>query len=575
MITMVDSDSYAAQQYRIKALKEKVEGYENGSLFLKMKEGQRRQRAYYERRLLELKKEIGGLHSAGKKNREMWFQTFQDVQDECSRKLALKDKELEEMRLLLAEAERKNEKLQAKLREKTEEAVQARAETQDEKEKNQKLQAQANRNSRNSSEPSSKDEFRAKVVNNREKSGNPPGALPGHEGYGRPVYAVNDGSVFIPAPEEVENNPDYYRTGGEVHKRVVGIQIIVKVKDYWAYRYRNRRTGTKYHPPFPENVVLDVNYDDSIKAFVINMKDILNVSEEKIREFISDITGGEVRISRGMINRLNREFAKKSEKERDDMFSRLATADVLYTDMTGARMNGQLKNIVVCTDGDDIMYFFRDKKGDGAIKGTPVEICTNVLVHDHDKTFYHYGGAHQECNEHHLRYLKGAAEIETNLTWHKKMRSLLQEMNTTRESQNRVLSEEQITDFEKRYDEIVELADKEYDDNPPSQYYRKGFNLSKEFREYKESILRFLKDPKVDFTNNVSERGCRKPKRHLAVSGTFRGTTNRSGEEYCDAMGVIQAIRAKGGNVHDEIRKIFRRPMPEKKCRTEVEEQEN
>ena len=287
------------------------------------------------------------------------------------------------------------------------------------------------------------------------------------------------------------------------------------------------------------------------------------------------MTGGEVRISRGMINRLNREFAKKSKKERDDMFSRLATADVLYTDMTGARMNGQLKNIVVCTDGDDIMYFFRDKKGDEAIKGTPVEICTNVLVHGHDKTFYHYGGKHQECNEHHLRYLKGAAEIETNLTWHKKMRSLLQEMNTPRESQNRILSEEQVADFEKRYEEILDLADKEYYGNPPSQYYRKGFNLSKEFKKYKESILRFLKDPKVDFTNNVSERGCRKPKRHLAVSGTFRGKTNRSGEEYCDAMGVIQAIRARGGNVHDELREIFRRPMPKKEGMTETEEQEN
>lgn len=58
------------------------------------------------------------------------------------------------------------------------------------------------------------------------------------------------------------------------------------------------------------------------------------------------------------------------------------------------------------------------------------------------------------------------------------MRSLLKEMNRVREAQGRELRPEQAADFETRYDKILDLADQEYQDNPPSTYYRKGYNLS-------------------------------------------------------------------------------------------------
>ncbi|MCD8154950.1 MAG: transposase [Clostridiales bacterium] len=558
----VDYDRYVLQQNRIKALEDKVKGFESGEMYTKMEKGQRRQRAYYERQIRKCKKDLAASREREKRSRDMWFQVFQDVQDECRKELARKDRQLEEMSEKLSKSEAKIKKLQEKVREKNGEAIQARAETQEEKEKNQKLQAQVSRNFRNSSQPSSKDSFRSKVVNNREKTGKKTGAQPGHPGHRRKRHEINGGSVFIPAPPEIEKGPDYYRVNGEVHKQVVSVKLMATVTDYWSYCYRDRKTGTKYHPPFPENIQLDVNYDKSVKALIFLMKNHLNVTEAKISEFLSEMTGGGIQVSRGMINNINREFSEKSEKEREEIFSGLVVSDVLYSDMTGARMNGDLKNIVVCTDGTDILYFFRDTKGDDAITGTPVEFFTNVLLHDHDKTFYHYGSAHQECNEHHLRYLKGASEMEPNLTWHKKMRSLLQEMNLTREKQGRKSDQKQIDDFENRYNEIVELADKEYYDNPPSRYYRKGFNLSKEFREYKESVLHFLRDPKADFTNNASERGCRKAKRHLAVSGTFRGNTNHSGIEYCDAMGVLQTYRARGEDIYKIVTEIFQRAKP-------------
>ncbi len=115
-----------------------------------------------------------------------------------------------------------------------------------------------------------------------------------------------------------------------------------------------------------------------------------------------------------------------------------------------------------------------------------------------------------------------------------------------------------------RYDEILTLAGKEYYDTPLSKYYRKGYNLFIKLRDYKEDVLFFLRHTNVDFTNNKAERGCRKPKRHQAVSGTFRGNTNHSGEEYCDAMGVLQTMRAEGGNLYEKVKAVFQRIYPQK-----------
>lgn len=563
-----NADYYAFLQYRCKALERRVADFESGEQYKRMKKGQKRTIAFYEKRLALKDREIERCHRSGKKQSAMWFEVFSDIQEEQREALIKKEREIDQLKQQNSELKKKVQELQNSLKEKTREVTQEREKALDEQEKNKGLLARIEQNFENSSIPSSKTRFRKKIPNNREKTGRKPGGQPGHEGHKRKKYKINGKKIFIAAPKSITENPDYYRQSGkkaEVHKLRVGIRISLVVDDMYADVYRNRKTGARYHAPFPANMQNEVNYDESIKSLVFIMKNYFNVSEGKISEGLKDLTGGELIISRGMINKINREFSEKSQKEQNDIFLKLVSAPVLYTDMTGARMNGQQKNIVVCTDKEALAYYFRDTKGDAAFENTPVVFFKGILGHDHDKTMYHYGTEHQECNEHHLRYLKGAMEMEQNLTWHGKMRSLLQEMNNTRNLQDRKVTEEQRKDFENRYDAIVDLADQEYFDNPPSEYYRKGYNLAKEFREYKDAVLLFLKNPEVDFTNNVSERAARKVGRHEAVSGTFRGNSNHSGEEYCAAMSVFYTEREKEGDTYQKIKEIFKRENPEKK----------
>ena len=549
-------------QYRCRHAEQRVAAFESGKEYTRLRLGMKRQRRYYEKLLRRREEEIARLNRQVAANREMWFHVYEDIQKEYEDRLRRAERSMEKKDEKIREKEALVRQQKRKIKEKIDEVTAERAKVNDEKEKNQKLQAQVDQNFQNSSIPSSQDAYRGKVTNNRDKTGKSEGGQPGHEGHRRKCLAPTKEPVFLEAPDQIKNNPDYYIQSGPkstVHKQVIGIRFELEVTDYWAYVYRNRKTGARYHAPFPEGVTLDVNYDDSVKALIFLLRNHLNVSIDKTREFLKEMTDGVLSVSHGKISGINEEFARKTEEEQKSIFANLASAKVMHTDMTCVRHNGKIKNVVICSDKLNVYYAFRDKKGHEGVRGTPVEFFLNTLVHDHDKTFYHYGSAHQSCNVHHTRYLRGAAETETLLKWHSDMLELLLEMDGVREKQGRKLEQHQVEGFIKRYDEILEQAQKEYYDNPPSRYYRKGYNLYKEMRDYKDAVLLFLTDGDVDFGNNEAERCARKIKRHTVVSGSFRGKTNRSGEDYCSCMSVLQTDRKKGENIYSKTREYFTR----------------
>ena len=101
------------------------------------------------------------------------------------------------------------------------------------------------------------------------------------------------------------------------------------------------------------------------------------------------------------------------------------------------------------------------------------------------------------------------------MTWNTEMLGLFREMIHYR---NGIPDGEQpdsgrVAELERRYDKIPELAEKEYEDDLPTKYYRDGYNLFLRLREYKESELRFLHDMRVPSNNSICERLARIYKR--------------------------------------------------------------
>ena len=550
-------------QYKVKSLYAQVNAFKSGEKYIGMREAHKAYLAVKDREIKKLKLELADAHRQAVGTRKDWQQTLEDLEKEYTRKLQQKESEVTSLKKQLLDTQIMLDTEKDKFRNTVRELYQVKTELEEEQGKVLKLKAQINRDYENSSKPSSQKPSHKKIENNREASGRTVGGQPGHEHHPRKRHVPTE-TVAIPAPEEYRNSPRYRATGRIITKQIVNIRVSLDVVEYSTPEFRHIPTGRCVHADFPEGLVDDVNYGGSVKAFAFLLNNRCNVSIKNVSGFLSELTGGKLNISAGMINGLSKAFAMKTEKEQRKAFADILLSSVMNTDFTSARVSGRNMNVIVCATPEIVLYFAREHKGHEGVKGTPVESYQNTLVHDHDKTFYHYGGAHQECLDHPSRYLKGSMENEPDLKWNLQMREFLREMIHFRngldpddERDPNQIDPDRVADFERRYDEILGIAQREYEYEPPKKYYIDGFNLYKKMQKYKEEHLLFLYDRRVPHNNNLSERLLRVFKRKSAQMMTFR--SDDSLDWLCQSLGTIASLRAQGENLYESVASIFNR----------------
>ena len=546
-------------EYRLKAANARILAFESGEKYIRMQEEYLKELRCLEKKIRKLEDELSQARRETVSVREQWFEIFEDLQKECARQLSALRKELERMEKRAVKAEKQRDDALDRVTQQRHKIYALETELEEEKGRNLKLRSQLNRDYENSSIPSSKTLHHKKISNSREKSGRRPGAQPGHPGHGRKKQVPTTEPVLLPPPPEVLEDPAFKKTSKTIVKQLVNIRTILEVTEYHADVYYNSETGERIHAEFPAGVVDDVNYGGSIKAFLFLLNNDCCTSIDKSRKFLSDLTDGRLNISKGMVNRLSREFAAKTHQERKEISAGLLLSPVLHTDCTNAKENGKNASVFVCAAPDGkAMYFARRKKGHEGVKGTPVEDYQGILVHDHEKTFYHYGTGHQECLAHVLRYLKASMENEGERSWNREMRTLMQEMIHYRNglAVEAVPDPEKVKGFEERYREILRKAKEEYDYLPASEYYKDAYNLYLRLEEYMSNHLLFLHDPRVPATNNESERLLRGYKRKQQQAVSFRSF--ESIENLCECMSVLIQIRQKEeSNLYHRVSQIF------------------
>lgn len=426
---MPDTYDYITLLCRLKAAQTRIKELESGERYIHLQELHQKEYMAYERKLRRLTQDLAAAHRETIRVRNYWFQVLEDMQRELEQAKRKAEQELKKMEKRALDAEKQRDDALDKAKEIRLQYYETAAELEEERGKNLKLRAQINRDYENSAIPSSKSIKRKKIANSREKTGRKPGGQPGHPGHRRKKQEPTQPVILLPAPEKVLEESDFKKTGRTIIKQMMGIQVLLNVVEYHADIYYNTKTGERVHAAFPDGVVDEVNYDGSIRAFLFLLNNDCCVSIDKSRKFLSDLTGGKLNISKGMISKLSREFALKTVPERRATYADMLLSPVMHTDCTNAKENGKSCHVYVCAVPDGkVLYFAREKKGHEGIKGTVTEDYQGILVHDHDVTFYNYGADHQECLAHVLRYLKDSIENEPDRIWNKEMRSLLQEM---------------------------------------------------------------------------------------------------------------------------------------------------
>lgn len=552
-------DIITSLQYRLKAVIAELRDFKSGKKYQDMQEAHEKEVRSYERRIKDLESELAKAYRDIVNIRNQWFEVFADLEKEHSKELSETLKKAEQMENKALRAERQRDEALDKIKEQRIKIYEVETELEEEKGKNLKLKAQLNRDYENSSIPSSKSIKHKKIPNSREKTGRKPGGQPGHAGHRRQKQTPDKEPVCLLPPQEVVENPDFKKTAKTIVKQLVNVRVMLDVTEYHADVYYNAKTGERVHADFPSGVINDVNYGGSVKAFLFLLNNDCCTSIDKSRKFLSDLTGGKLNISKGMISSLCREFAGKSEQERKKAFADMLLSPVMHIDCTNAKVNGKSAYVFVCSaPGGETIYFAREHKGHEGVKGTPAENYQGTLVHDHDKTFYNYGTDHQECLAHILRYLKDSMDNEPERTWNKEMHALIREMI---HYQNGLeagtdCDPAEVSRFESRYLEILEKAEEEYKDIPANEYYKEGYNLFVRMKEYMSSHLLFLHDCRVPPTNNEAERLLRSYKRKQQQAVSFRSF--ESIEALCQCMSMLVMMRQNENvNLFDRVSQIF------------------
>jgi transposase len=192
-----------------------------------------------------------------------------------------------------------------------------------------------------------------------------------------------------------------------------------------------------------------------------------------------------------------------------------------------------------------------------------------ILVHDHFMSYYQFENvSHVECNGHILRLLKSLIEIFKH-DWLKEMSELLQaachRKNELVANGITHMPDEEISWFEAEYDRILELGRKEYQKDTNGEKSKESYHaderkLLKRLQEYKEEHLRFLKDFRAPFTNNMAERDIRKLKNKAKVSGCFRSA--EGAQIYARIVSVITTLKKQNINVYNGLQEIYAGRVP-------------
>lgn len=545
---------------RIKILQDKVDGYESGDRYLRIREQCSKARAADARTIRKLEKELAESRAETIHVRELWFGTCMDVIKECNQKIREMARQMKAMEKEVAAANARAEKEYRARLDKISELYEVKTELENEKEKSAELKIRLNKDHTNSSKSSSTDQNHAKIHNSRESSGKKPGGQPGHEHHPRRLQKPTT-TVDIPAPEEYLDTSRYKPTGKVRSKQLIIACITTEVIEYRTPEFRDLKTGQRVHAAFPDGVVDDVNYDGTVKALAYMLNNECNVSIGKTRRFLSESSHGKIDISDGMICNLSRQFSRKTQEERDELFEKLRNAPVMHTDFTFGRVNGTTGAVIITATPDGtVLYQARKQKGDEGVKGSPLENYEGTVVSDHDSALIKHGKRHQECLIHIKRYMKSSMENEPGRTWSGEMSRWIAKSIDYWDRINEGKAEYDLSESMKliaEYDRIVEKAREEYEYEPPSRYYREGYNTYKRMYEERERYVLFLLDPSVPPSNNLAERSGRRYKRKNLQVMAFRSEKGRG--YYCDGLSVLESMKAKKENLYEGISARFNR----------------
>jgi len=375
------------------------------------------------------------------------------------------------------------------------------------------------KNSRNSSIPPSKDEYRPKPNQSlRKPSGKKPGGQQGHKGSTLEMTHAPDEIVVL--------QPDYCSCCGlsltemeaikEQSRQTVDIPSIKPIYTEYQSFSKTCRCGFKNNAGFPQGVNSPISYGGNIEALVGYFHARQYIPFARMKETFNDVFG--VPISEGGIHCLLERFAEKTTPIYQIIKQRVQQSPVIGTDETGVKVNGS-KHWFWTWQTPNLTYITHsENRGSQTIdKEFPRGFTNATLVHDGWKAQLKTPSKnHQSCLAHLQRSLNYLNERYPNNDWAKGFSKLLEDalkLKKQWEPKNKQL----ITERANIMQNLEHLLD-----NPPDVKQKELHTFYKRMKREHQFVLTFLFLEDVPPDNNASERAIRNVKVKQKISGQFK-----------------------------------------------------
>ena len=314
-------------------------------------------------------KSDGGLYHYGAKSQNFLY-------NKVSAELKRTQKENEELKKLVKELLKKNEKLLSEI---------------------ERLTSILSNNSKNSSLPPSSDQKPGNSkspneYNGRKKTNRRPGGQSGRHGITLTKSDIeNKIRTGIIRHKVVNYSGSDLKEGDYVSKYVLDLKTEVI-----AYEYRFSKGCT-----IPQEYHSDVTYGPEIRSLAISLYSEGDVSFNRICDFLNSMSSDQLNLSIGSVYNFMRDGAVLVKQSLPNISNDLMSSNIIYTDSTNVTVNGVREYIRNQSTDKSVLYVPLEKKNLASLKQVvPLNGFTGTIVHDHETSLYRFGMKHSECNAH-------------------------------------------------------------------------------------------------------------------------------------------------------------------------------
>lgn len=342
--------------------------------------------------------------------------------------------------------------------------------------------------------------------------------------------------------------------------------IRIEVSEHQVLRKVCPFCGTTNTAEFPPEVTQPTQYGSNVKSHAAYFSNYHHIPLKRSADMFEDVFRH--RVSEAVILDASCEGADQVRSSNERVKQQLIETSVVNFDESRMRVTGKGQWLHVASTPELTYYDIHQKRGQEAMEAIGIlPEFRGTAVHDHWKSYFTYDHCqHSLCNAYHLREIKFVAD-QYQQEWAEQMSTLLAAINAE-VTQTRPISDHletsKLTEFETRYDEILDVGFKanppptEDEQQPKKRGRRKQSppkNLLDRLQQYKPEVLRFMVDCRVPFDNNQGERDIRMMKVKQKVSGTFR--TEEGAKRFCRLRGYISTARKNGVNVLEALKGAF------------------